>query len=64
MVRLLMRLYDPDNGKILVNGIDIRNYDLEYYRKNICGILVQNFQMFALSLYENVKMDKIGRAHV
>lgn len=57
MVRLLMRLYDPDNGKILVNGIDIRNYDLEYYRKNICGILVQNFQMFALSLYENVKMD-------
>ncbi len=56
-VKLLLRLYDPDKGKILVNGMDIRNYDLDFYRKNICGILVQNFQLFALSLYENVKMD-------
>jgi len=57
LVKLLLRLYDPDSGKILVNGIDIRDYDVEFYRKNICSVLVQNFQLFALTLYENVKMD-------
>ena len=35
LVKLLLRLYDPDNGKILVNGMDIRDYDVEFYRKNI-----------------------------
>lgn len=61
LVKLLLRLYDPDKGKILVNGIDIQNYDLEFYRKNICSILVQNFQLFALTLYENVKMDIVDK---
>ncbi len=61
LVKLLLRLYDPDNGKILVNGIDIRDYDVEFYRKNICSVLVQNFQMFALTLYENVKMDIVDK---
>ncbi|MBD5527425.1 MAG: ABC transporter ATP-binding protein [Lachnospiraceae bacterium] len=61
LVKLLLRLYDPDNGKILVNGMDIRDYDVEFYRKNICSILVQNFQLFALTLYENVKMDIVDK---
>lgn len=61
LVKLLLRLYDPDNGKILVNGMDIRDYDVEFYRKNLCSILVQNFQMFALTLYENVKMDLVDK---
>lgn len=61
IVKLLLRLYDPDRGKILVNGIDIRDYDVEFYRKEICSILVQNFQLFALTLYENVKMDIVDK---
>ncbi len=61
LVKLLLRLYDPDSGKILVNGTDIRDYDVEFYRKNICSILVQNFQLFALTLYENVKMDLVDK---
>lgn len=61
LVKLLLRLYDPDKGKILVNGTDIRDYDVEFYRKNICSILVQNFQLFALTLYENVKMDMVDK---
>ena len=61
LVKLLLRLYDPDNGKILVNEIDIRDYDVEFYRKNICSILVQNFQLFALTLYENIKMDIVDK---
>lgn len=61
LVKLLLRLYDPDQGNILVNGVDIRDYDVEFYRKNICSILVQNFQLFALTLYENVKMDIVDK---
>lgn len=61
LVKLLLRLYDPDKGKILVNGIDIRDMDVEFYRKNLCGILVQNFQLFAMTLYENVKMDLVDK---
>lgn len=61
LVKLLLRLYEPDSGKILVNGMDIRDYDVEFYRKNLCSILVQNFQLFALSLYENVKMDLVDK---
>lgn len=61
LVKLLLRLYDPDKGKIMVNGTDIRDYDVEFYRKNICSILVQNFQLFALTLYENVKMDMVDQ---
>lgn len=61
LVKLLLRLYDPDRGRILVNGTDIRDYDPEFYRKNLCSILVQNFQMFAATLYENVKMDRVDK---
>lgn len=62
LVKLLLRLYDPDSGKILVNGIDIRDYDVEFYRKNLCSILVQNFRLYALTLYENVKMDLVDKS--
>lgn len=61
LVKLLLRLYDPDRGQILVNGIDIRDYDAEFYRKNICSALVQNFRLFASTLYENVKMDVVEK---
>lgn len=61
LVKLLLRLYDPDEGKILVNGIDIRDMDVEFYRKNLCSMLVQNFQLFAMTLYENVKMDLVDK---
>lgn len=61
LVKLLLRLYDPDSGKIMVNGTDIRDYDVEFYRKNICSALVQNFELFALTLYENVKMDIVDK---
>lgn len=61
LVKLLLRLYDPDSGRILVNGTDIRDFDAAFYRKNVCSILVQNFQLFALTLYENVKMDIVDK---
>lgn len=52
-IKLLCRLYDPSEGEILLNGIDIRKYNyLEYMM--IFSIVFQDFKLFALKLGENV----------
>lgn len=53
LVKLLMRLYDPTQGAIFYNGIDIREYDPEWYRKHI-GAVFQDYKVFAATLAENV----------
>lgn len=52
-IKLLCRLYDPEEGEILLNGIDIRKYRYEDYRK-LFSVVFQDFQLFALPLGENV----------
>ena len=56
LVKLLMRLYDPTEGEILLDGVDIREYDLNGYRCKI-GAVFQDYQIFAATLYDNVVMD-------
>lgn len=56
LVKLLMRLYDVDKGRILANGKDIRSYDVQKYRDSI-GTVFQDFQIFAGSIKENVLLD-------
>ena len=53
LVKLLMRLYDVSAGSITVNGVDIRNYDLDLYRRQI-GVVFQDYKFFALSIAENI----------
>ena len=48
-----MRLYDPTEGEILLNGVDVRNYDITSYRDKI-GAVFQDFKIFAASIGENV----------
>lgn len=52
-IKLLCRLYDPTEGEIRLNGIDIRKYDYEEY-KQIFSVVFQDFSLFALKLGENV----------
>ena len=52
-IKLLCRLYDPTEGEILLNGIDIRKYDYEEY-KSIFSVVFQDFRLFSFSLAENV----------
>ena len=52
-IKLLCRLYDPTEGQILLNGIDIRKYRYDDYM-NIFSIVFQDFQLFAMPLGENV----------
>lgn len=63
-IKLLCRLYDPDEGEILLNGINIKKYDYEEY-KTIFSVVFQDFKIFAFSIAENVAasssydMDKV-----
>ena len=58
LIKLLLRLYDPTEGEILLNGVDIRNYDVEEYRRYI-GAVFQDFKLFAATVAENVVMDRV-----
>ena len=48
-----MRLYDPTSGRILCNGKDLREYDLEAYREQI-AVVFQDYRVFATSIAQNV----------
>ena len=56
LVKLLMRLYDVGAGRILADGVDIRDYQVEKYRESI-GTVFQDFKIFAGNVKENVLMD-------
>lgn len=52
-IKLLCRLYDPTEGEILLNGVDIRYYDYEEYA-SLFSIVFQDFNLFSFSIAENV----------
>ena len=56
LVKLLMRLYDPTEGEILYNGVNIKEYDLDAYRACI-GAVFQDYKIFASTIAENVLAD-------
>lgn len=58
IIKLLMRLYDPTGGRILLDGVDIRRYDPEQYRSRI-GTVFQDYQIYAATVAENVVMDEV-----
>ncbi len=53
LIKLMMRLYDPTEGRILYNGRDIREYDLNAYRDRI-GAVFQDYRLFDATVAENV----------
>ncbi len=53
LVNLLLRYYDHYEGKISVDGVDIRDIDMEYYRSHI-GYVQQEPQMFNDTIYNNI----------
>ena len=58
LVKLLTRLYDPDEGRILLDGYDLREYDLEELRRQI-GVIFQDFQKFQFTAGENIAVGNI-----
>lgn len=58
LVKLLARLYDPDEGRILLDGHDLRDYDLDVLRRNI-GVIFQDFVRYHLTAAENIAVGQI-----
>lgn len=55
-IKLLCRLYDPAEGEILLNGIDIKKYDYNEYM-SIFSVVFQDFKLFSFGLGQNVAAD-------
>jgi ATP-binding cassette subfamily B protein len=62
LVKLLTRLYDPSEGRILLDGHDLREYDLDSLRGNI-GVIFQDFVRYYLSAGDNIAVGKIAARH-
>jgi len=62
LVKLLARLYDPDEGRILLDGRDLRDYDLDDLRANI-GVIFQDFVRYHLTAGENIGVGQIDAMH-
>ncbi|AFY46992.1 ABC-type multidrug transport system, ATPase and permease component [Nostoc sp. PCC 7524] len=58
IVKLLTRLYDPTKGRILVDGVDLKNLNLEQWRQQIAAVF-QDFGRYALTLGENIALGNL-----
>lgn len=58
VVQLLQRLYDPTSGRITVDGVDLRDLDLHWWRSRL-GVVSQEPVLFAGSLGENISLGKV-----
>jgi ATP-binding cassette, subfamily B, bacterial len=58
LAKLVARLYDPTEGRILLDGVDLRDFDLESLRHAV-GIIFQDFVQYDMRLDENIGVGKI-----
>ena len=59
LVKLLARLYDPTEGRILLDGIDLKEYDVKSLRQNI-GVIFQDYLRYQMTLSQNIAVGNIG----
>ncbi len=59
LVKLLCRLYDPDNGRITLDGIDARDFDPAAWRKGLSAVF-QDYGHYALSMGENIWLGDLS----
>ncbi len=60
LVKLLARLYDPDEGRIMLDGVDLREYDVDSLRANI-GVIFQDFVRYDMVMRENIGVGQIAK---
>lgn len=60
LVKLLARLYEPTEGRILLDGRDLREYRLEELRDNV-GVIFQDFFRYQMQVRENIAVGRIDR---
>jgi ATP-binding cassette subfamily B protein len=59
IVKLLTRLYDPDEGEILIGGRNIKEYDLKALREEI-GVIFQDYVAYYLNVRENIGVGRVN----
>jgi ATP-binding cassette subfamily B protein len=62
LVKLLTRLYDPDEGRILLDGHDLCDYDLDELRGSI-GVIFQDFVRYNFTAGDNIAVGRIAERH-
>ena len=58
IVKLITRLYDPTEGQILLDGVDLRDYDLEDFHREI-GVIFQDFMRYEMTARENIAVGRV-----
>ncbi len=58
LIKLMARLYEPSEGRILLDGVDLRDYDVEDLRRNI-GVIFQDFVRYQMSARDNIAVGMI-----
>jgi ATP-binding cassette subfamily B protein len=62
VVKLITRLYDPTEGRILLDGVDLREYDLADLHSEI-GVIFQDFMRYEMTAHENIAIGRIDVEH-
>lgn len=63
IIKLLARFYDVDSGEILINGVNIKDLDLQTWYKNL-GVLFQDFNRYEDAAKENIRFGDIDKESV
>jgi len=63
IVKLICRLFEPDSGRILWNGTDIREFDYDAYM-DMLSCVFQDFQLFPFTIRENIDTENAGKTQV
>jgi ATP-binding cassette subfamily B protein len=58
LIKLLTRLYDPAEGRILLDGVDLREYDPEELRRNV-GVIFQDYLRYQMTVAQNIAVGNI-----
>lgn len=59
LAKLILKYYEPDNGEITINGIDIKEYTNSSLRQAI-SYVPQNIELFSKSIYDNIRVSKMN----
>lgn len=60
LVKLLTRLYDPDEGEILIGGRNIKEYDLEELREQV-GVIFQDYVTYFMTAHDNIGIGRVDK---
>jgi ATP-binding cassette subfamily B protein len=62
VVKLITRLYDPTEGQILLDGVDLREYDLDDLHQEM-GVIFQDFMRYEMTVRENIGVGRVEIPH-